>query len=112
MQSSDSLIQIFVTPLWAPQAYLYWVQLGLEITTVIFWLSAFALLAEEASAFDFVDSFGFDSLLPAKWKSAEDATKAAAGLGALVWILFVVTLIVFSMCPFLRCICFACVLEY
>jgi hypothetical protein len=76
------------------------VHLGLEITTVIFWLSTFALLADEAAAWDIVGEFGFDYYWP-KGNSAIAATKAAAGLGALVWLSFVVTLIVFSTysCP-------------
>ena len=94
-------IQIFVTPLWFPEAYLYWVHLVLEIKTVIFWLSTFALLADEASAWDIVDTFGFAELWP-NGQSAVNATKAAAGLGALVWLSFVATLIVFSTCLFLH----------
>jgi hypothetical protein len=87
-----------VTPLWFPQAYIVWAQLGLEIVTTIFWLSTFALLAEEAAAWDVFGDFGglgIGSVYP-KYNSAIAATKAAAGLGALVWLSFVVTLIVFG----------------
>jgi hypothetical protein len=93
---TDCEIQIFVSPLFFPQAYNYWAHLGLEIVTNIFWLSSFALLADEAAGWDIVDDFGFDEFLPPKWNSAIAATKAAAGLGALEWALFIVTLITFS----------------
>jgi hypothetical protein len=92
-------IQIFVTPLFFPQAYNYWAHLGLEIVTNIFWLSNFALLADEAAGWDVVDDFGLDVFLPPNWNSAIAATKAAAGLGALEWALFIVTLVTFSMSP-------------
>jgi len=84
---------IFVTPLWFPHAYIYWVHLGLECTTVVFWLSTFALLAEEAAAWDIVDEF-VDAW--PKWSSAIGATKGAAAMGGINWALFVFTLIVFS----------------
>jgi len=88
---------IFATPLFFPQAYNYWAHLGLEIVTNIFWLTTFALLAEEAAGWSIVDDFGvFDTFLPHKWNSAIGATKASAGLGALNWALFIVTLVVFS----------------
>jgi len=93
------LAYIFVTPLWFPQAYIVWAQLGLEIVTTIFWLSTFALLAEEAAAWDVFGDFGglgIGAVYP-KYNSAIAATKAAAGLGALVWLSFVVTLIVFGL---------------
>jgi len=94
------LVYIFVTPLWFPQAYIVWAQLGLEIVTTIFWLSTFALLAEEAAAWDWVgddfEGLGVYDVYP-KWHSAISATKAAAGLGALVWLSFVATLIIFGL---------------
>jgi hypothetical protein len=84
---------IFVTPLWFPQFYLYWVHLGLECVTVVFWLSTFALLAEEAAAWDIVGDF-FE-IWP-KGNEAIGATKGAAAMGAINWALFVFTLITFS----------------
>jgi hypothetical protein len=66
--------------------------------TKIFWLSTFSLLSSEASAWDWVpdvDGLGVDDVYP-KWSSAISATKAAAGLGALVWLSFVFTLVFFS----------------
>lgn len=82
---------IFVTPLWFPAAYNYWAHLGLEIFTTVLWLSAFATLASEAAAWSFVGELTGNSFV-----TAIDCTKAAAGMGAIVWLLFVVTLIVFS----------------
>lgn len=94
---TNSDIQIIAVPVFAPQAYNYWAHLGLEIVTNIFWLSTFALLAEEAAGWDIVDAFGdLDAFLPAHWKSAIDATKAAAALGAFEWALFIVTLVSFG----------------
>jgi len=87
---------IFGTPLFAPQAYNYWAHLGLEIVTNIFWLTTFALLAEESAGWAVVDDFGLDEFLPAKWNAAINATKASAGLGALNWALFIVTLVTFG----------------
>ncbi|KAE8446768.1 hypothetical protein EG329_011673 [Mollisiaceae sp. DMI_Dod_QoI] len=101
------LIYILVTPLWFPQFYLYWAHLGFEITTVVFWLTAWALLAQEASAWnafqsaedlenqDIADSGVQIDVFPHS-KQAIGATKGAAGLGALTWLLFVITLVVFS----------------
>jgi len=100
------LLYIFVTPLWYPQAYLYWAHLGFEITTVIFWLVTFALLAQEAAAFDVISGAENDinqglsdtgvQIIWPNWKAAINSTKAAAGLGALTWLLFIITLIVFG----------------
>jgi hypothetical protein len=64
--------------------------------TNIFWLTTFALLAEESAGWAVVDDFGLDEFLPAKWNAAINATKASAGLGALNWALFIVTLVTFG----------------
>ncbi|KUJ14932.1 uncharacterized protein LY89DRAFT_735988 [Mollisia scopiformis] len=101
------LLYIFVTPLWFPQVYLYWAHLGFEIATVIFWLVTFALLAQEAAvwnAFSTADAelntalseAGSNAIVFPHWDQAIKATKAAAGIGALTWLLFIVTLVVFS----------------
>lgn len=101
------LIYIFVTPLWYPELYLYWAHLGLEITTVIFWLVAWALLAQEASAWNAVQGAenainqaiqdsGVQVDIWSAGNHAIAATKAAAALGAITWLLFVVTLTVFG----------------
>jgi len=108
-------IYIFVTPLWFPKIYLYWAHLGLEILTTIFWLTSFALLAQEEQGWgafnnaqneinsalgDLGASDGSDiginfDFIP-KFKSANNATKGAEGLAAVNWILFIVTLVAFS----------------
>jgi len=101
------LLYIFVAPLYFPQFYLYWAQLGIEIVTVIFWLSTFALLAEESAAWNDVEGvvdaansidgqFGVNEVFP-NFNSAINATKAATGLAALNWLLFVATLILFGL---------------
>jgi hypothetical protein len=72
-----------------------------EVLTVIFWLATWALLASEASAF--ITSFTEDGITidlepyyPSKWKTAINCTKASAGLGALEWVLFIITLVFFG----------------
>jgi len=80
-----------------------------EILTVIFWLATWALLASEASAF--ITSFTGDgitidleSYYPSNWKTAINCTKASAGLGALEWVLFIITLVFFGMFPGSPCL--------
>jgi hypothetical protein len=96
--STDFEIQILAAPLFFPEAYNYWAHLGLEITTNIFWLTTFALLAEEAAGWSIVGDFGLDTLLPGNWNAAIGATKAGAALGAINWALFIATLISFGAC--------------
>jgi hypothetical protein len=79
---------------------------GLEIATTFWWLVTWALLASEASAWDiyggvtYIDIYGntqtIDTGLPTNWKSAIDCGKASAGLGALEWVLFIITLVMFG----------------
>lgn len=101
------LAYIIIAPLFIPKIYVYWVQLLLEFKTTIFWLATFALLAEEAAAWGSVEGLLNTPVVDAQgnttytdywpgWKGAIDATKAAAGLGALTWLLFVVSLITFG----------------
>jgi hypothetical protein len=77
-----------------------------EILTVIFWLTTWALLASESSGFVTSVPYGLStidvgSVLPSDlhWDTAINCTKAAAGLGALEWVLFVVTLVFFGTFP-------------
>jgi len=116
------LAYIFVAPLWFPQLYLYWAHLGLEIVTVIFWLVDFALLAHAAAAWNSVsnaysqvnqaiggdinqipgfnetgiDPYAFGVALLPHSSSAIGCTKGAAAVGAINWLLFVITLIAFG----------------
>jgi hypothetical protein len=82
----------------------------IEILTVIFWLSTWALLASEASGFVTsvtLEGYTYDvgSYLPShlNWSTAIACTKAAAGLGALEWVLFVVTLVFLGTFPASSC---------
>jgi len=100
------LLYIFITPLWYPEAYHYWAHLGFETTLVVFWLVTWALLAQEASEIDSVVSLDNQALadaglnlgdiFPTSWTHAINATKAGAALGALTWLLFIITLVVFG----------------
>jgi hypothetical protein len=71
---------------------------GVEGLAVIFWLTSFALLAQEDQAWNAAENFigddgySFDS----KASAAIDATKAATAFAALNWALFVATLITFG----------------
>jgi hypothetical protein len=78
----------------------------IEILTVIFWLTTWALLASESSGFltsyaDGLLTIDVGSILPSDlhWDTAVNCTKAAAGLGALEWVLFVVTLVFLGTFP-------------
>ena len=61
---------------------------------MIWWLCTWAVLASDASALNSAFIFGFHN----SFSSAVDCVKASAGLGALVWLLFLVTLVFFGMC--------------
>jgi hypothetical protein len=62
---------------------------------VIFWLCTWAVLASEAAAFGEFDGW-YDYYYGHGTQSAVDCVKASAGLGALVWVLFVATLVFFG----------------
>lgn len=69
---------------------------GLESLTVIWWLCTWAVLASEAS----VSTRGLPlSFFPKYFRTATDCIKASAGLGALVWLLFLATLAFLGMSP-------------
>jgi len=128
--------KIIVTPLFFPKLYFYWVHLcvlippflvlqtngyisGLEVLTTIFWMTSFALLADELKwwniqqkSIDYVkanDGYDFDFDFNYKAKRADlngnidaqeaaiGASRAATGLAAINWILFCVTLVVLGM---------------
>jgi len=78
---------------------------GLEILTCLWWLISFALLANDASNLNNLESLSVSDYgvtvdvgdyLPSKYKTALSCEKAAAGLGALEWLLFIVTLVMFG----------------
>ena len=79
---------------------------GFEFTVVVFWLTTFALLADEVRALDaaaglFGGLFGsiasfFDPNFTPSWdkiESAIKAMKAATAFGVLNWLLFTGTLV-------------------
>jgi len=100
-------LYIFLTPLMFPKFYHSYAHLGLEFVTIVFWLTTFALLADETKWWDveekslksskkFCDQYSgsddgdacgeVDKLL-----SASKASKAATAFAALTWLLFMVT---------------------
>lgn len=60
---------------------------GLEALTVIWWLCTWAVLASNSTAWGWISS----RYIPSRYKTAVDCIKASAGLGALVWLLFLAT---------------------
>ncbi|KAG0134856.1 hypothetical protein HOY82DRAFT_583896 [Tuber indicum] len=92
---------LLVTPLRAPKLYNCWAALVLEIFGVIFWLSAFATLASWASlgllTVDYLDNITKEAEERyARYRAGWRCAGAAAGLGGIVWILFMITLITYS----------------
>ena len=70
-----------------------YVQTILETLTMIWWLVTWALLASEVASWNFYDGFKF-SYLSHEGKTSILCAKIAAGLGALEWLLFSITLVV------------------
>jgi len=107
------LIYIFLSPLFFPRIYHYWIHLGLEFLTTVFWLTTFALLANESSiwtaeqdAINLANSASsqIDQLTGAdvkfgsfsKEEHAIKTSRAATAFAALDWVLFMVTLGLFA----------------
>jgi len=104
------LIYIEVTIFWFPGAYNKYAHLVLECMCVVFWLAAFAALAVVATyswAISAVNSLVCGNnyfkryYYPSSgnvvdYSSYENATKAAAALGAIEWALFICSLIAFG----------------
>lgn len=69
--------------------------LPFEILINIFWLCSWAVLASEAASVgdleDYIGSYYY-RYLPSSYKSALNALKASAALGAIEWVLFCITL--------------------
>ncbi|EAQ92622.1 hypothetical protein CHGG_00857 [Chaetomium globosum CBS 148.51] len=82
-----------------PAAYNYWVILGLDIFFVVMWLCSFALLAARVGQFfslvNSYSSYSYYSLSDSDliWLAAQ---AAAAGLGGVEFVLFLVSLIIHS----------------
>lgn len=107
------LLYIFLTPLAFPKFYLTFAHLGLEFLTVIFWLTTFALLADECKwwsaeqssleylkkagadlndIYGYTGYTGFSNSEINKLLAASKSSRAATGLACIVWLLFMVTL--------------------
>jgi hypothetical protein len=86
---------IEVSTFWFPGAYNKYVQLVLECIAVPLWLWAWSWLAAIAAVWDFGYIDCFDGIGDCS-NGPASATKAAAGLGAIEWILFIGTLVTFG----------------
>ncbi|OAA59586.1 hypothetical protein SPI_05784 [Niveomyces insectorum RCEF 264] len=78
-----------------PAAYHPVAHLPAEILVNIFWLCSWAVLASEAASIGDLESLfgsGILRFLPTEYRNALNCVKAAAGIGALEWVLFCVTL--------------------
>ncbi|KAJ9145451.1 hypothetical protein NKR23_g5469 [Pleurostoma richardsiae] len=90
------LISIFFFPI----AYHPWAHLAVDIVTGIFWLACWADLAHDASNLDNAEDY-YDNYVPYSYrgsgygriKRAINCVKAAAAIGALEWVLFVISTI-------------------
>jgi len=81
---------LILTPMFAPVAYNMWAHLVFEVISWLFWLCGFAAAGATAAASALLYS-GLTGTYYAKWAT----TAAAAGLGAIVWILHLIVGIVF-----------------
>ncbi|KAI5805351.1 hypothetical protein DFH27DRAFT_550729 [Peziza echinospora] len=81
---------LIVTPLWFPVAYNMWGHLFGDVTATLFWLAGFAAAGDWASSKKrwYVD---FEGNTLTMWKTAA----AASGLGAIMWICFLIITVVY-----------------
>jgi len=92
-----------------PAAYNYWAILSLDIFAVVFWVISFSLLAWEVAAYgwavsysySYCDAYGYcykkrdlEARATTNVYTYRNALAAAAGLGGLEFILFIVTLVI------------------
>lgn len=111
------LVYVFLAPFFFPRLYHYWIHLGLEFLTTIFWLTTFALLANElplwkanADAINYANAADnnpdiaqieqeagvhFGSVF-GKENSAIGTSRAAVAFSALEWLSFMATLGLFA----------------
>ncbi|CAK7235323.1 hypothetical protein SCUCBS95973_009231 [Sporothrix curviconia] len=77
-----------------PSAYHPLAHLPFEILINIFWLCSWAVLASEASSVGDLEHYygSYINLLPSGYRNALNCVKAAAALGAILWVLFCITL--------------------
>jgi len=85
---------LLVTPLYFPVAYNVWAHLALEVISWIFWLAGFASTASWASEHS---ELGNKNLYIKKINGYWATSAAGAAFGALIWITFFVTLVVFCL---------------
>ncbi|KAI9674522.1 MAG: hypothetical protein M1817_001860 [Caeruleum heppii] len=98
------LAYITFSALFLPKLYNMWAALALEIFMVIMWLVAFAVLASQSADMVFLSSYDFYYYYKKRDLAARslpgyrpwDTGAAGAGLGGLEFILFIVTLVLFS----------------
>ncbi|KAI0425363.1 hypothetical protein F5Y09DRAFT_321910 [Xylaria sp. FL1042] len=91
-----SSIYILVAHFGPPAAYNYWAVLGLDIFHVLFWLISFALLASQAALIlSFSDDYYYGYSYYG-YTAYGSIAAAAAGLGAVNWVVYVVALILHS----------------
>jgi len=103
---------ILATFIW-PIIYNYWAILGLDIFAIVFWLTSFALLASEVAGLSFYSSasdscYYYDGVCYRKQRRAlgkrattdiktyRNSLAAAAGLGGLEFLLFIISLVITS----------------
>ncbi|KAH8655100.1 hypothetical protein BGZ60DRAFT_532720 [Tricladium varicosporioides] len=98
------LILIFILPHWFPKWNFYWGRLGVEIITLILWLSSFSLLVWECTAGDAAFAVFGDSgntefvayVTASSIKSAIIGLKVATGLACINWVAFAATFVIVS----------------
>jgi len=108
------VVYVLAASIALPVAYNYWAILGLDIFAIVFWLISFALLASEVAAYSVVDytytdyscyyyddcskkrDLGLDKRATTTVATYRNAMAACAGLGGLEFILFIITLVIFS----------------
>ncbi|KAJ8107943.1 hypothetical protein ONZ43_g6576 [Nemania bipapillata] len=88
-----SSIYILIAHFGPPKAYNYWAILGLDIFHVLFWLISFALLASQAAVlFSYTSYYYYEYAFTV----LGSITAAAAGLGGVQWVVYVVALVLHS----------------
>ncbi|KAI0532766.1 hypothetical protein GGR58DRAFT_507098 [Xylaria digitata] len=86
-----SSIYVLIAHFGPPAAYNYWAILGLDIFLVLFWLIAFALLASQAAII-----LAVGGGIYIDFTIIGSTAAAAAGLGAVNWVAYLVSLILHS----------------
>ncbi|KAI1282636.1 hypothetical protein F5Y07DRAFT_193787 [Xylaria sp. FL0933] len=90
-----SSVYILVAHFGPPTAYNYWAILGLDIFHVIFWLISFALLASQAALILSYTDYYYDGYYYG-YTTYGSIAAAAAALGAVNWVVYIVALILHS----------------